>query len=85
MHNEPVFLFLSVYRDENGKPYLLPVVTSVEKAMAEDKTLNHDYLPITGLKDLCDAATRLALGSKSTAITQNRVSLFRGNAYRHTV
>ncbi|XP_065071373.1 aspartate aminotransferase, cytoplasmic-like [Rhopilema esculentum] len=67
-------LGIGVYRDENGKPYLLPVVTSVEKAMAEDKTLTHDYLPITGLKDACDAATRLALGNESTAITQNRVS-----------
>ena len=64
-----------MYRDEQGKSYTLPVVASVEKAMAQDKTLNHDYLPIAGLKDMCEAATKLALGSESTAIVQNRVSI----------
>ncbi|XP_065071374.1 aspartate aminotransferase, cytoplasmic-like [Rhopilema esculentum] len=73
-HPKKTILEIGVYRNENGKPYLLPVVTSVEKAMAEDKTLDHDLLPFTGLKDLCNAATRLALGNESTAITQNRVS-----------
>ena len=64
----------SVYRGEDGLPYCLPVVASVERAMAQDKTLNHEYLPITGMKDLCEAATKLALGKESSVITQNRVS-----------
>ena len=68
-------LLFTVYRGEDGKPYSLPVVSSVEKAMAQDKTLNHEYLPIAGMKDLCEASTKLALGSESTAITQNRVSI----------
>ena len=68
-----------MYRGEDAKPYSLPVVTSVEIAMASDKTLNHEYLPISGLKDFCEAATKLALGSESTAIVENRVSaLFLG-------
>ena len=65
-----------MYRGEDGKPYSLPVVANVERAMAQDKTLNHEYLPITGMKDVCEAATKLALGSENTVITQNRVSRF---------
>ena len=67
-------LFFAVYRGEDGKPYCLPVVMNVERAMAQDKALNHEYLPITGMKDLCDAATKLALGDDNTVLTQNRVS-----------
>jgi len=72
-HPQKVNLVMGVYRGEDGKPYCLPVVANVERAMAQDKTLNHEYLPITGMKDVCEAATKLALGSENTVITQNRV------------
>ena len=50
--------------------------------MASDKTLNHEYLPIQGLKDFYEAATKLALGSESTAIVENRVCIFSHNVYQ---
>lgn len=73
-HPEKVSLVVGAYRDEEGKPYVLPVVRNVEKQIAADKTLNHEYLPIDGLKELSDAAVKLALGPDNNAITENRVA-----------
>ena len=57
-----VSLLIGAYRTEEGKSYILPVVRSVEKAMANDETLNHEYLPIEGMHSLSSAAAKLALG-----------------------
>lgn len=38
----------TAYRDENGKPWVLPVVRKVEKQIAADDTLLHEYLPVLG-------------------------------------
>ena len=65
----------SAYRDDNGAPYVLPVVRSIEAQMAIDPLLNHEYLPVLGLQDFRDAAVRLLLGCDSMAILENRVSL----------
>ena len=67
------YYLFAVYKDEGGKSYTLPVVGSVEAAIALDKTLTHDYLSIGGLKDMCQAATKLALGNESIAIVEDRV------------
>lgn len=68
-----VNLGIGVYRDDEGKPWVLPVVSSTEVALAADKTLNHEYLSIDGLKEFCTVATKLILGADSPALVQNRV------------
>lgn len=55
-------LLIGAYKTEEGKSYVLPVVRNVEKTMAADESLNHEYLPIEGMKELCDGAAKLALG-----------------------
>jgi aspartate aminotransferase, cytoplasmic len=59
------------YRDENGKPWILPAVR-----MAKDKLGNdgyHEYLPIAGLKEFRDEAVNLVFhGTKS--LEEKRVS-----------
>ena len=40
--------------------------------MAADTSLNHEYLPISGLPSLRDAAVQLALGKDSPAIAEGR-------------
>ena len=55
---------------------MLPVVRTIEAQMASDPMLDHEYLPILGLRAFRDAATRLLLGADSPAITKNRVSIF---------
>ena len=61
-HPNKVSLIVGAYRTEEGAPYVLPVVRKVENAIAADKALNHEYLPIGGMPELCRAAVKLALG-----------------------
>ena len=51
---------------------MLPVVSKIEKELANDATLNHEYLPIAGLPDFCSAAAKLALGDESAALAEGR-------------
>lgn len=83
-------LGVGAYRDDNDKPWILPVVKKVSckgyerglwsfiaifqatQILLNDETLDHEYLPITGLPDFTAAAAKLILGSNSPAIQQNR-------------
>ncbi|BFY97532.1 hypothetical protein BsWGS_00572 [Bradybaena similaris] len=73
---DKVNLGVGAYRDEDGKPWVLPVVRAAEIQMANDKTLNHEYLPVAGLPDFRVAANRLLLGPDHKAIVENRVEGF---------
>lgn len=53
---------------------MLPVVRAAEKALADDETLNKEYLPVLGLDAFSTAATKMLLGEDSPAILENRVS-----------
>lgn len=70
-HPNKCNLGVGAYRDDNGKPWVLPVVRTVEQQIATDLTLNHEYLPILGLAEFTSAASRLVLGNDSTAIVNN--------------
>ncbi|XP_033633419.1 aspartate aminotransferase, cytoplasmic-like [Asterias rubens] len=65
-------LGVGAYRTDENEPWVLPVVKDVEKQMANDETLNHEYLPVMGLGDFTTAATKLLLGEDSPAILENR-------------
>lgn len=67
-----VNLSVGAYRDDDGKPWVLPVVRQVESLMAADSTLNHEYLPVAGLPSLRDAAVKLVLGADSPALVEGR-------------
>ncbi len=41
--------------------------------MSADPTLNHEYLPLDGLRAFTDAASKMLLGDNCSAITQDRV------------
>ena len=41
--------------------------------MLNDETLDHEYLPILGLKDFTSTAAKLILGSTSPAIEEDRL------------
>jgi aspartate aminotransferase len=73
-HPQKVNLGVGAYRTDDGKPWVLPVVHTVESQMAADQTLNHEYLPVAGNPVYCNAATKLLLGENSPAISQNRVA-----------
>ncbi|XP_055913338.1 aspartate aminotransferase, cytoplasmic [Eupeodes corollae] len=65
-------LGVGAYRDEDGKPWVLPVVRSTEIKIATDETINHEYLPVCGTDAYTTAATKLLLGENSPAIAEKR-------------
>nr|XP_057914268.1 aspartate aminotransferase, cytoplasmic [Doryrhamphus excisus] len=68
-----VNLGVGAYRTDEGKPWVLPVVKKVEKIIANDDKLNHEYLPILGLPEFRSSASKIALGDGSPAILEDRV------------
>lgn len=77
LDNSLVQLFLSpvaAYRTDDSQPWVLPVVRKVEQKIANDSSLNHEYLPILGLAEFRAHASRIALGDDSPALREKRVS-----------
>lgn len=64
----------AAYRTDQGKPWVLPVVRTAEKALANDDSLNKEYLPVLGMDLFSSLSSKMLLGSDSPAITENRVS-----------
>jgi len=75
-NDQKVNLGVGAYRTDEGKPWVLPVVQEAEKQMADDRTLNHEYLPVAGMPDFRIAATKLVLGENHAAITGNKTESF---------
>lgn len=67
-----VNLTIGAYRTEAGKPWVLPCVRQAESILASDETINKEYLSMSGLQSLCDAAMRLVLGESSPVIQEDR-------------
>jgi len=63
---------VGAYRDDNNKPWVLPVVKKATEILLNDPALDHEYLPITGLPEFTSAAARLILGVNSPAIAEGR-------------
>jgi len=55
------------YRDDNGKPYVLPSVKKAEEIVAS-KNLDKEYAPIHGNSDFCKGAINLALGENNQLV-----------------
>ena len=68
------------YRDENGKPWVLP---SVRLAEAKIGDCGHEYLPIAGLKEFREEAVKLSLGA-TQAFKEDRVSIIVCDRRRNT-
>ncbi|XP_026323364.1 aspartate aminotransferase, cytoplasmic [Hyposmocoma kahamanoa] len=67
-----VNLSVGAYRDENGKPWVLPVVRKMESALAADPTLLHEYLPVLGLEDFTQASVSVLLGQDNPVLAEGR-------------
>jgi len=63
---------VGAYRDDNNKPWVLPVVKKATEILLNDPSLDHEYLPITGLPEFTSAAAKLILGINSPAIAEGR-------------
>ncbi|RKP15046.1 mitochondrial aspartate aminotransferase [Piptocephalis cylindrospora] len=71
---EKMNLGVGAYRDDSGKPYVLP---SVRKAEADllSQNLDKEYLGITGLASFTKAAGILAYGTDSPVLQENRLAI----------
>ena len=67
-----VLLGAGAYRDDNGKPYVLPSVLQAEDRLRAQK-LDKEYGPIGGTPEFTQAAARLAFGSDNSVI-KNRLN-----------
>jgi aspartate aminotransferase, mitochondrial len=72
-----VNLGVGAYRDDNGKPWMLPSVVEAEKRLL-DKGWNgvqqKEYAGIVGIKEFNDASLKFAYGADSPVIKENRVA-----------
>ncbi|SCU78546.1 LAME_0A04852g1_1 [Lachancea meyersii CBS 8951] len=68
-----VDLGIGAYRDDNGKPWVLPSVREAEKLIQQDPDYNHEYLGIAGLTSLTQGAVKVLLGQDSPALKEDRV------------
>jgi len=71
---DKVDLGIGAYRDDNAKPWVLPVVKKADEVLRNDPELNHEYLPIAGLPAFTSKACELLVGTSSPAIAEKRVT-----------
>ena len=71
-----VNLGVGAYRNDLGKPHILPSVIKAEEKLNE-LNLDKEYLGIAGLPEFTAAAARLAFGDKSPVITEKLVNMIR--------
>ncbi|PVV03950.1 hypothetical protein BB560_001553 [Smittium megazygosporum] len=73
-----VDLSIGAYRDENGKPWILPVVSKAEKILTSNPERNHEYLPMGGLPSFTSAAARIIFGSDSKELKNKQIYSIQG-------
>ncbi|KAB5576598.1 pyridoxal phosphate-dependent transferase [Coniochaeta sp. 2T2.1] len=71
---DKVDLGIGAYRDDNAKPWVLPVVKKADEILRNDPDLNHEYLPIAGLAAFTSKAIELILGADSPALADKRTA-----------
>ncbi|VZH88518.1 unnamed protein product [Fusarium fujikuroi] len=66
-NSKKINLGVGAYRDDAGKPYVLPSVREAELKVVDAK-LNKEYAGITGVPEFPPAAAKLAYGPKNPAL-----------------
>ena len=64
---------MGAYRDEQGKPWVLPSVRAAEKKILE-QSLNKEYLGIAGLPSFVQRSLEFAYGAKSKPLQERRIA-----------
>jgi aspartate aminotransferase len=65
---------VGAYRDDKGKPYVLPSVREAEKKIV-DSSLDKEYAGITGVPNFTKAALKLAYGADSSPLSEDRIAV----------
>ncbi|XP_076160373.1 glutamate oxaloacetate transaminase 2 [Ptiloglossa arizonensis] len=61
-------LGVGAYRDDNGKPFVLPSVRKAEERI-RNKEMDKEYSPIAGNAEFCKHSINLALGDSNDVVT----------------
>ncbi|KAJ5720623.1 aspartate aminotransferase [Penicillium malachiteum] len=69
---EKINLGVGAYRDDKGKPYVLPSVRAAEDKVVASRS-DKEYAGITGIPAFTNAAAELAYGSDSAALKEDRL------------
>ncbi|KAI9799269.1 MAG: aspartate transaminase aat1 [Piccolia ochrophora] len=72
--DKKINLGVGAYRDDKGKPYVLPSVRSAEEKIVNQK-LDKEYAGITGVPSFTKAAARLAYGPDSLPLKEDRIAI----------
>lgn len=70
---DKVDLGIGAYRDNNGKPWILPAVRKAERKLIDSDGYNHEYLLISGYEPFLEQSAKVILGEDSQAIQQGAV------------
>ena len=70
--NGPHSFSVEEYLLEDGSVMSFPIVHAIQTSMAQDTSLDHEYLPIAGLESFTKASMKLILGNTSPVV-ENRV------------
>ena len=70
---DKVSLAVGAYRDDDGKPWVLPSVRKAEERVIA-ANMNKEYAPIVGVMDFVTSARAFALGADSIALKEERVA-----------
>ena len=68
-----VLLGMGAYRDDEGKPFILPCVRRAEEIILE-RNMDHEYSPIQGIDSYVAKCLKLAYGENSKALAENRIA-----------
>lgn len=69
-----VNLGVGAYRTDESKPYILPVVTKIERELLEEG-VDHEYAPIDGSAKFRQCVSRFIFGAESDALVEGRVRM----------
>lgn len=70
---DKVDLGIGAYRDNNGKPWILPAVKQAEAKLINDPNYNHEYLAIEGYGDFVKSASKIIVGEDSVVFKEGRI------------
>ncbi|XP_029794217.1 putative aspartate aminotransferase, cytoplasmic 2 isoform X3 [Suricata suricatta] len=68
-----MFLAHRVCMTSQGQPWVSSVVHKVRLQIAQDPSLNYEYMPVTGMQSFIQASLKLLFGKHNPVIAENRV------------
>ncbi|XP_045635190.1 putative aspartate aminotransferase, cytoplasmic 2 [Ursus americanus] len=68
-----IFLAFRVCMTREGHPWVSSVVPKIRLQIAQDPSLNYEYMPVKGMKSFTEASLQLLFGKHNQVIVENRV------------